>query len=392
MKLYEFQAKNILKNYGILVPQGKVISSSDDAPEVFREIGCASCVIKAQILAGGRGKGGGIQFVNTPSEAQTIASRMFGSSLVTHQTGLKGAEIKYLLIEEAVSIKKELYLAITIDRSLQMPVLITSTEGGMEIEEIALRAPENIIREPLDILFGIHPFQLRRITSKLGIPITPSSKFTNLLIKLFDVFVKNDCSLLEINPLVITSSDELCALDAKIEIDDNALYRHPEFEQFTQYQDFSQAEVLARRYRLSYISLGGDIGCLVNGAGLAMATMDMIKLHGGEPANFLDVGGDASLEQIIQAFEIILSDYRVKAILVNIFGGIMKCDVIASGIIQAVKEVGIHVPLIVRLEGTNVNAARKLLNESGLNIIPAKDMKSAADAVVKASKNGYIDR
>jgi len=392
LKLYEFQAKNILKNYGILVPQGKVISSSDDAPEVFREIGCASCVIKAQILAGGRGKGGGIQFVNTPSEAQTIASRMFGSSLVTHQTGLKGAEIKYLLIEEAVSIKKELYLAITIDRSLQMPVLITSTEGGMEIEEIALRAPENIIREPLDILFGIHPFQLRRITSKLGIPITPSSKFTNLLIKLFDVFVKNDCSLLEINPLVITSSDELCALDAKIEIDDNALYRHPEFEQFTQYQDFSQAEVLARKYRLSYISLGGDIGCLVNGAGLAMATMDMIKLHGGEPANFLDVGGDASLEQIIQAFEIILLDYRVKAILVNIFGGIMKCDVIASGIIQAVKEVGIHVPLIVRLEGTNVNAARKLLNESGLNIIPAKDMKSAADAVVKASKNGYIDR
>ena len=392
MKLYEFQAKNILKNYGILVPQGKVISSSDDAPEVFREIGCASCVIKAQILAGGRGKGGGIQFVNTPSEAQTIASRMFGSSLVTHQTGLKGAEIKYLLIEEAVSIKKELYLAITIDRSLQMPVLITSTEGGMEIEEIALRAPENIIREPLDILFGIHPFQLRRITSKLGIPITPSSKFTNLLIKLFDVFVKNDCSLLEINPLVITSSDELCALDAKIEIDDNALYRHPEFEQFTQYQDFSQAEVLARRYRLSYISLDGSIGCLVNGAGLAMATMDMIKLHGGEPANFLDVGGDASLEQIIQAFEIILSDYRVKAILVNIFGGIMKCDVIASGIIQAVKEVGIHVPLIVRLEGTNVNAARKLLNESGLNIIPAKDMKSAADAVVKASNNGYIDR
>ncbi|OHB82684.1 MAG: succinate--CoA ligase subunit beta [Planctomycetes bacterium RIFCSPHIGHO2_02_FULL_38_41] len=392
MKLYEFQAKNILKNYGILVPQGKVISSSDDAPEVFREIGCASCVIKAQILAGGRGKGGGIQFVNTPSEAQTIASRMFGSSLVTHQTGLKGAEIKYLLIEEAVSIKKELYLAITIDRSLQMPVLITSTEGGMEIEEIALRAPENIIREPLDILFGIHPFQLRRITSKLGIPITPSSKFTNLLIKLFDVFVKNDCSLLEINPLVITSSGELCALDAKIEIDDNALYRHPEFEQFTQYQDFSQAEVLARRYRLSYISLDGSIGCLVNGAGLAMATMDMIKLHGGEPANFLDVGGDASLEQIIQAFEIILSDYRVKAILVNIFGGIMKCDVIASGIIQAVKEVGIHVPLIVRLEGTNVNAARKLLNESGLNIIPAKDMKSAADAVVKASNNGYIDR
>jgi len=392
LKLYEFQAKNILKNYGILVPQGKVISSSDDAPEVFREIGCASCVIKAQILAGGRGKRGGIQFVNTPSAAQTSASRMFGSSLVTHQTGLKGAEIKYLLIEEAVSIKKELYLAITIDRSLQMPVLITSTEGGIEIEEIALRAPEKIIREPLDIFFGIHPFQLRRITSKLGIPITPSSKFTNLLIKLFDVFVKNDCSLLEINPLVITSSGELCALDAKIEIDDNALYRHPEFEQFTQYQDFSQAEVLARKYRLSYISLGGDIGCLVNGAGLAMATMDMIKLHGGEPANFLDVGGDASLEQIIQAFEIILSDYRVKAILVNIFGGIMKCDVIASGIIQAVKEVGIHVPLIVRLEGTNVNAARKLLNESGLNIIPAKDMKSAADAVVKASNNGYIDR
>lgn len=385
MKLYEFQAKNILKTYGVCVPRGKAISKSTDTSEIFQEIGCNRCIVKSQILAGGRGKSGGIQFVNTPGETQACVTRMLGTRLVTRQTNQKGAEIKYVLIEEAVSIKKELYLAITIDRSLQTPILIACVEGGVEIEEIAMRSPNKIIKEPIDIFFGIHPFQARRIVSQLNISGTLSTRMNNLIANLFRAFTKSDCSLLEINPFVVTTDDELCALDAKMDIDDNALYRHPEFDQFVAYQDISSAEALAKKYRLSYISLDGDIGCLVNGAGLAMATMDIIKLHGGEPANFLDVGGDASLEQVTQAFKIILSDPKVKAVLINIFGGIMKCDVIASGIIQAIKEAGIHIPLVVRLEGTNVEIARKILDNSGLSILSAKDMKEAASMAVKAS-------
>jgi len=386
LKLYEFQAKDILKKYGVCVPRGKAISHSHDASKIFQEIGCNRCVVKAQILAGGRGKGGGIQFATTSAEAQVSAAGMLGTHLVTRQTSQKGIEINYVLIEEAVSIKKELYLAITIDRSLQTPVLIASAEGGVEIEEVAKKAPDSIIKEPIDIFFGVHPFQTRRITSKLGISGISSTRLNNLVTNLFSAFVNNDCSLLEINPLVVTMGDELCALDAKMDIDDNALYRHPEFEQMSQHQDLSPVEVLAKKYKLSYISLDGNIGCLVNGAGLAMATMDIIKLHGAEPANFLDVGGDASLEQVTQAFKIILSDSKVKAILINIFGGIMKCNVIASGIIQAIKEVGIHIPLVVRLEGTNVDIAKNILANSGLSIISAKDMKEAAGLVVKASK------
>ena len=386
MKLYEFQAKDILKKYGVCVPRGIAISHSHDASKIFQEIGVNRCVVKAQILAGGRGKGGGIQFANTPAEARTSAASLLGTHLVTRQTSQKGVEIKYVLIEEAVSIKKELYLAITIDRLLQTPILIASIEGGMEIEEVAKRSPGSIIREPIDIFFGVHPFQTRRIASKLGISGISSARLNNLITNLFSAFVNNDCSLLEINPLAVTVDDELCALDAKMDIDDNALYRHQEFEQMSQYQDLSPVEVLAKKYKLSYISLDGNIGCLVNGAGLAMATMDIIKLHGGDPANFLDVGGDASLEQVTQAFKIILSDSKVKAILINIFGGIMKCDVIASGIVQAIQEVGIHIPLVVRLEGTNVDIAKKILANSGLSIISAKDMKEAASLVVEASK------
>ena len=386
MKLYEFQAKDILKKYGVCVPRGKAISQGHDAPKIFQEIGVNRCVVKAQILAGGRGKGGGIQFATTSAEAQASAAGMLGTHLVTRQTSQKGIEINYVLIEEAVSIKKELYLAITIDRSLQTPILIASIEGGMEIEEVAKKSPDKIIREPIDIFFGVHPFQTRRIASKLGISGISSTRLNNLITNLFSAFVNNDCSLLEINPLAITVDDELCALDAKMDIDDNAIYRHPEFEQMSQYQDLSPVEVLAKKYKLSYISLDGNIGCLVNGAGLAMATMDIIKLHGGDPANFLDVGGDASLEQVTQAFKIILSDSKVKAILINIFGGIMKCDVIASGIIQAIQEVGIHIPLVVRLEGTNIDIAKKILANSGLSIIPANNMKEAASLVVRASK------
>ena len=386
MKVYEFQAKDILRKYGVCVPRGKAISEGRDASKIFQEIGSNRCVVKAQILAGGRGKGGGIQIATTSAEAQASAAGMLGTYLVTHQTNQKGIEIKYVLIEEAVFIKKELYLAITIDRSLQTPMLIASAEGGIEIEEVAKKSPDSIIKEPMDIFFGVHPFQIRRMASRLGISKISSTRLDNLVTNLFRAFINNDCSLLEINPLAVTVDDELCALDAKMDIDDNALYRHPEFEQMSQYQDVSPVESLAKKYKLSYISLDGNIGCLVNGAGLAMATMDIIKLHGGEPANFLDVGGDASLEQVTQAFKIILSDSKVKAILINIFGGIMKCDVIASGIIQAIQEVGIHIPLVVRLEGTNVDIAKKILTNSGLSVISAKDMKEAASFVVKASK------
>ena len=386
MKVYEFQAKDILRKYGVCVPRGKAISEGRDASKIFQEIGSNRCVVKAQILAGGRGKGGGIQIATTSAEAQASAAGMLGTYLVTHQTNQKGIEIKYVLIEEAVFIKKELYLAITIDRSLQTPMLIASAEGGVEIEEVAKKSPDSIIKEPMDIFFGVHPFQIRRMASRLGISKISSTRLDNLVTNLFRAFINNDCSLLEINPLAVTVDDELCALDAKMDIDDNALYRHPEFEQMSQYQDVSPVESLAKKYKLSYISLDGNIGCLVNGAGLAMATMDIIKLHGGEPANFLDVGGDASLEQVAQAFKIILSDSKVKAILINIFGGIMKCDVIASGIIQAIQEVGIHIPLVVRLEGTNVDIAKKILTNSGLSVISAKDMKEAASFVVKGSK------
>lgn len=386
MKLYEFQSKDILKMYGVYVPRGKAISSGSDASRIFREIGCNRCIVKAQVLAGARGKSGGIKFVNTSEEAQAHAASMLGSYLITRQTDQKGIEINYILIEEAISIKRELYLAITIDRSLRTPILIVSPEGGVEIEETAKKTPDKIVKEPIDVFLGILPFQLRRIASKLGITGLVSTRLTSLIPNLFHAFITNDCSLLEINPLAVTVSDEICALDVKMDIDDNALYRHPEFQGFIQDQDLSHPESLAKKYKLSYISLDGNIGCLVNGAGLAMATMDIIKLHGGEPANFLDVGGDASLEQVTQACKIILSDSKVKVILINIFGGIMKCDIIASGIIQAVKEVGIHIPLVVRLEGTNVDIAKKILHDSGLSIFSAKDMKEAASLIVKVSR------
>ncbi|MCF6159569.1 MAG: ADP-forming succinate--CoA ligase subunit beta [wastewater metagenome] len=386
MKLYEFQSKSILRTKNIRVPRGKAIAQGDDASGVFQEIGCSRCAVKAQILAGGRGKGGGIRFASTPEEAGAYAAAMLGTRITTRQTDQKGIEVKHVLVEEAISIKRELYLAILVDRSLRSPVLIASAEGGVDIEETAKKAPDKIVKEPVDICFGIHPFQVRRVLTKLNISGIPSAKIHNLLVNLFHVFIDSDCSLLEINPFVITADDEVCALDAKIDIDDNALYRHPEYKQFIHDQDLPPAEVVARKYGLSYISLDGNIGCLVNGAGLAMASMDIIKLHGGKPANFLDVGGDASLEQVVQALKIILTDPKVKAVFINIFGGIMKCDTIASGIIQTLKETGIHIPFVVRLEGTNVDSARKLLDDSGLGIISAKDMKEAARLVVKVSE------
>ncbi|MDR4507659.1 MAG: ADP-forming succinate--CoA ligase subunit beta [Candidatus Brocadiaceae bacterium] len=385
MKVYEFQAKNILKTYDICVPQGKAISSPDNARELFRDIGGDRCIIKAQILAGGRGKSGGVRFANTPLEAQTRAADMLGSYLITRQTGHEGIEVKYVLIEEAVSPQRELYLAITIDRALHSPVLVACADGGIEIEEVAGRTPGKIVTELIDVFFGVHAFQARRIASKLQIHGALATKFSELIGNVFRAFILNDCSLLEINPLAITKGGEFCALDAKMDIDDNALYRHQEGKQFLSNEELSPPEALAKEYKLSYIDLKGTIGCLVNGAGLAMATMDIIKLHGGEPANFLDVGGDASVEQVTQACKIIVSDPKVKVILINIFGGIMKCDIVAEGIIHAMNETGAQTPLFIRLEGTNVDLARKILANSGLKIIPAKDMKDAAALAVSGT-------
>ncbi|GJQ49504.1 MAG: ADP-forming succinate--CoA ligase subunit beta [Candidatus Kuenenia stuttgartiensis] len=390
MRVYEFQAKDILKTYSICVPRGRVVSAADDARTAYKEIGGGKCVVKAQILAGGRGKSGGVRFVNSSEEAESCISGMLGSRLTTYQTNQESFEIKHVLLEEAVSIQKEFYLAITIDRSLQSLLLIVSAEGGVAIEDVAKKTPEKIFKEPVDLFFGLLPFQLRRITEKLMISAKLSEKVNELIKKLFSVFINKDCLLLEINPLVLTENNELVVLDAKMELDDNAIFRHPELEYILAEQDIPPDEALAKKHGLSYIHLDGDIGCLVNGAGLAMATMDSIKLCGGEPANFLDVGGDASLEQVTRAFKIILSDRKVKAVLINIFGGIMKCDVIAEGIIRVVKEADI--PFIVRLEGTNVDLARKILDDSGLKIISVGNMKDAARFAVKASKGEYINQ
>ncbi|MCF6152333.1 succinyl-CoA synthetase, beta subunit [Candidatus Kuenenia stuttgartiensis] len=390
MRIYEFQAKDILKTYSICVPRGRVVSAADDARTAYKEIGGGKCVVKAQILAGGRGKSGGVRFVNSSEEAESCISGMLGSRLTTYQTNQESFEIKHVLLEEAVSIQKEFYLAITIDRSLQSLLLIVSAEGGVAIEDVAKKTPEKIFKEPVDLFFGLLPFQLRRITEKLMISAKLSEKVNELIKKLFSVFINKDCLLLEINPLVLTENNELVVLDAKMELDDNAIFRHPELEYILAEQDIPPDEALAKKHGLSYIHLDGDIGCLVNGAGLAMATMDSIKLCGGEPANFLDVGGDASLEQVTRAFKIILSDRKVKAVLINIFGGIMKCDVIAEGIIRVVKEADI--PFIVRLEGTNVDLARKILDDSGLKIISVGNMKDAARFAVKASKGEYINQ
>ena len=390
MKLYEFQAKNILREYGIRVPQGRAISRKEDAANAYAEIGAVRCVVKAQIFAGGRGKSGGVLFADSPVEAESRAAGMLGARIVTPQTTHRGAIIQYVLLEEAISITRELYLAIVIDRSLQTPMVVVCGEGGVEIEEVAAKYPEKIIKEPIDVLFGIHPFQIRRLAARLPLTDASIAKVSGFLANLFSAFIQNDCSLLEINPLAVTTDGELCALDVKMDIDDNALYRHPEFEPFAAGQDATPAEALARKHKLSYIGLDGNIGCLVNGAGLAMATMDIIKLHGGAPANFLDVGGDASLEQVTQAFRIILSDPKVKAVLINIFGGIMKCDTIASAIIEATKGGGVKAPLVVRLEGTNADVARKILEHAGSGIFSVKDMEEAARlAVSKAAKSTW---
>jgi succinyl-CoA synthetase beta subunit len=384
LKLYEYQAKKILHKYDIEVPNGEVVTDAKAAAQAYSHLGTNRCVIKAQILAGGRGKGGGIKVAKTLEEVKRYTSEIIGSLLITAQTGKKGARVNEILIEEAVDIKEELYLAISIDRSTSTPIIIGSTEGGVEIEEVSSKTPQKIFKERINPILGIHGFQARRIAHKLSLSGLLLTKVTNLVLNLYKAFVENDCSLLEINPLVLTSKEEISALDIKMDIDDNALFRHKELLKMRDFSEVSRSERKAAELGLSYIGLEGNIGCLVNGAGLAMATMDIIKLYGGNPANFLDVGGDAPVDKVTNAFELIFTDPKVKGVLVNIFGGIMKCDVIAEGINQAVKEVGINVPLVVRLEGTNVKTAKKILDDSKLNIILAESMKDAAEKIVKA--------
>ncbi len=387
MKINEYQSKSILRKHDIFVPKGIVASSVNEAINGFRDLGGKPCVVKAQILAGGRGKGGGVKLAETEETVRCVANEILGSTIVTHQTGPSGICVEKVLVEESVSIDKEFYLAIVVDRTASSPVLIVSSEGGVEIEETAVKLPEKIIKEIIDPAFGIHEFQSRQIAKALSLEGACLKKFSKFIASLFKIFYESDCLLLEINPLALTADGHLCALDVKIEIDDNALFRHDELVDANKCDDRDSLESKAFKSGLSYINLGGDIGCMVNGAGLAMATMDIIKLHGGVPANFLDVGGDASVEKVKYAFGLILADKRVKAVLVNIFGGIMKCDVIALGIVQAVKEIKSLLPLVVRLEGTNVEIAKDIIKNSGLDIIYANGMEDAADKVVQVTNN-----
>jgi len=384
LKLYEYQAQKILHKYNVNATRGEVVTDAEEAAKVYNQLGAKRCVIKAQILAGGRGKGGGVKIVETLDEVKEYTSEIIGSRLVTVQTGKEGIEVNKVLIAEAIDIKKELYLAISIDRSTSKIIIISSTEGGTEIEEVASKTPQKIFKEQIDPVLGIQDSQARQIALNLNLTGPLLTKTSSLLKNLFKVFIENDCSLLEINPLILTPDEEIFALDIKMDIDDNALFRHKEFQEIDNLSEDKSAESMASEAGLSYIGLEGNIGCLVNGAGLAMATMDIIKLHGGSPANFLDVGGDAPVERVTTAFEIIFTDSKVEGVLVNIFGGIMKCDVIAEGIIHAIEKVNIKVPLVVRLEGTNVEIAREILDNPDLHIIFADSMKDASEKIIKA--------
>jgi len=388
MKIHEYQAKEILKGYGVPVPRGRMTTQAAEVYDLAKEMG-GTVVVKAQIHAGGRGKAGGVKLARSPREAQDIATRLLGSRLFTHQTGPEGKQVQKLLIEEGLNIKKEYYLGIVVDRSRRQPVFMASAEGGVEIEEVAARNPAAILKEHIDPQIGLSPFQARKLAFGLGLPPVLLGQAVKVFTALYAAFVATDASMVEINPFLETAEGNLIALDAKVNFDDNALYRHPEFKLLRDYSEEDHLEIEASRFGLNYIKLDGNIGCMVNGAGLAMATMDIIKLAGGNPANFLDVGGGASEESVTNAFRIILSDSHVQAILVNIFGGIVRCDVIARGIINAAKAVGVKVPIVVRLEGTNVDEGRHLLQESGLDIALADGMKDAAEKVVaKAERKG----
>ena len=386
MNIHEYQGKAVLKQYGVIVPEGKVAFSVDEAVEAAKALGTPVVVVKAQIHAGGRGKAGGVKVAKNLDEVRAYASEILGKVLVTHQTGPEGKEVKRLLIEQGCDIKKEYYIGVVVDRGTGRVVMMASEEGGTEIEEVAEHSPEKIFKEVVDPAVGLQAFQARKLAYAINIPNELVNKAAKFMLSLYKAFVDKDCSIAEINPLVVTGDGDVMALDAKLNFDSNALYRHKDIVELRDLEEEDEKEIQASKFDLSYIALDGNIGCMVNGAGLAMATMDIIKYYGGDPANFLDVGGGATKEKVTEAFKIILSDEKVKGIFVNIFGGIMRCDVIADGVIAAAKELGLDRPLVVRLEGTNVELGKKMLNESGLNIVAADSMADGAQKIVALVK------
>ncbi len=383
MKIHEYQAKAILARHGVPVPRGEVALNAVEAGEIAKRLGGSVVVVKAQIHAGGRGKGGGVKLAKSPAEAETLAKTMIGMTLITHQTGPEGRVVNRVLIEEGLQMTRELYLSLVLDRSSGKFVMMGSAAGGMDIEEVAEKTPEKIFRVSIEPGVGIVPFEARQLGFAIGLDGSQVNKFVKVATALYDAFVATDASLLEINPLVVTQSGDLLALDAKMNFDDNAMYRHADIKELRDLNEEDPLEIEASKFSLNYIHLDGNIGCMVNGAGLAMATMDIIKLAGGEPANFLDVGGGANAEQIRNAFKILMSDKNVKAVFINIFGGILRCDILAQGVIAAVKELGVPVPIVIRMEGTNVDEGKRLLRESGMKLTTADSMDEAAKKVVE---------
>jgi len=387
VKIHEYQAKKILAQFGVPVPRGEVATSPFEVFDIAARLG-GTVVVKAQIHAGGHGKGGGVKLAKNPAEAEKLAHQIIGMNLVTHQTGPEGRTVRRVLIEEGMEIKKEFYLGIVIDRASHRPVFMTSTEGGMDIEKVAAETPHLIHKEYIDPRTGFQPFHARRLAFGLGLTGELFGPATRFMTALYKAFEATDASLVEINPFLLTGDGRLLALDAKINFDDNAIYRHKELLELRDYFEEDPLEIQASRYGINYIRLDGNIGCMVNGAGLAMATMDIIKLAGGSPANFLDVGGSATTEMVRNAFQILLGDKNVKAVLINIFGGIMRCDIVATGVVEAVRSMGIGIPVVVRLEGTNVETGQEILRTSGLKFTVAQGMKDAAEKVVALASQG----
>jgi succinyl-CoA synthetase beta subunit len=384
MNIHEFQAKQVLGRFGVPVPKGQPASTPDEAAKAFESLGQPKAVIKAQIHAGGRGKAGGVKLISSAAEARDFATKILGQPLVTHQTGPEGRVVRRVYLEQASEVARELYLGMVVDRKSESVAVIASTEGGMEIEEVAAKTPERITTMPLDPVIGLAGFQAREIAFALGLRDKQVGQFTALITALYRAFMETDASLVEINPLVVTKDGSVICLDAKMAFDDNALFRHPDIRELRDPNEEDPAEVEASKFDLSYVHLDGNIGCMVNGAGLAMATMDIVKYYGAEPANFLDVGGGANSQKVAAAFRILLADERVKAVLVNIFGGIMLCDVLAQGVVDAAREVKLSIPLVVRMEGTNVDKGKQILKDSGIKVIAANDMADAARRVVEA--------
>ena len=387
MKIHEYQGKELLKQYNVAVPRGIVARTPEEAEQAAKDLGTDVVVVKAQIHAGGRGKGGGVKLAKSPEEAREIAEQMLGMTLITHQTGPEGREVKTLLVEEGLPIDREFYLGITLDRVSGKNVFMASSAGGMDIEKVAEETPELILKETIESSVGLRPFQARKLAFGLGIPSDLINQAAKFMLALYEAFEKMDATIVEINPFLLTKDNRLIALDAKVNFDDNAMFRHKDYAELRDLNEEEPLEIEASKFDLNYIKLDGNIGCMVNGAGLAMATMDIIKLAGGEPANFLDVGGGASQERVEQAFKILLADENVKAVLINIFGGIVRCDMVALGVVEAAKNLGVSIPIVARLEGTNVEEGKRVLRDSGINILTAEGMSDAAKKVVSAAQS-----